>query len=223
MDTSCPELFGSSTSGVLSSLQAKKEERNERSGEERFPKVYKGAEAFVYIFEDFVVKERRRKAYRLKTFDEAIRKRRTRLEAKMLKRAEKEGIAAPHIIKTSEFCIKMTRILGKHIKPNKVWAERAAHLLKKLHSASIIHDDFTPANLIATEENKGSGKALPSLFIIDFGLAFVSQRIEDKASDLFTAAQSFKPYEGVFVRAYNDEVVEERYKAIRKRMRYVKD
>ena len=46
----------------------------------------------------------------------------------------------------------------------------------KLHLNNIIHGDLTTSNFIITPQNR--------LVIIDFGLSFYSERLEDKATDI---------------------------------------
>ncbi|MFT4868365.1 MAG: TP53 regulating kinase-like protein [Candidatus Nanohaloarchaea archaeon] len=48
-----------------------------------------------------------------------------------------------------------------------------------LHSIDIIHGDLTTSNAIADEE----------IYLIDFGLSFRSQRIEDRAVDIHLLKQ----------------------------------
>ena len=52
-------------------------------------------------------------------------------------------------------------------------------MLAALHKADIIHGDYTPANLILESGGR-------RMFVIDFGLGFISNDIEDKAVDVFT-------------------------------------
>ena len=64
----------------------------------------------------------------------------------------------------------------------------------KLHEKDIIHGDLTTSNTILKGEK---------VFIIDFGLGFVSVRIEDKAVDLHLIKQAleakhFQNWEGLF-------------------------
>ena len=49
-------------------------------------------------------------------------------------------------------------------------------IVAKLHLNNIIHGDLTTSNFIITPENR--------LVVIDFGLSFYSERLEDKAADI---------------------------------------
>jgi TP53 regulating kinase-like protein len=53
----------------------------------------------------------------------------------------------------------------------------------KLHSSSIIHGDLTTKNVIVSP-----GK----ITLIDFGLSFISDRIEDKAEELHLLKQALR-------------------------------
>jgi TP53 regulating kinase-like protein len=50
--------------------------------------------------------------------------------------------------------------------------------IAKLHAANIIHGDLTTSNMILHE-------TLKEVHFIDFGLSFFSEKVEDKAVDLF--------------------------------------
>jgi Kae1-associated kinase Bud32 len=93
----------------------------------------------------------------------------------------------------------------------------AGVLLAKLHAADIIHGDFTPANLVL------DGK---SLSIIDFGLGFVSNDVEDKAVDVFTMLRALEKKErkDAFMEGYGHyekaKAVLKRVEGVEKRVRY---
>ena len=63
----------------------------------------------------------------------------------------------------------------------KEFVVEAARILARLHEKNIVHGDFTPANLMIVRR-----KGRRMLAVIDFGLGFLSQRIEDKAMDVLT-------------------------------------
>ena len=56
--------------------------------------------------------------------------------------------------------------------------------IAKLHDADIIHGDLTTSNMIL------SGKEV--VYFIDFGLGFISKKIEDKAVDLHLLKQALE-------------------------------
>jgi Kae1-associated kinase Bud32 len=143
----------------------------------------KGAEAVVILdFENkIVVKERISKSYRIKEFDEYVRKKRTKKEAKILKKLE-NVINVPKVLEVKDFTIKMELINGKTLKEIKDLEgldneiiKKMAELVSKLHDKGIIHGDLTLKNFILKEQE---------LYLIDFGLAYFSDHIEDKATDL---------------------------------------
>jgi len=55
--------------------------------------------------------------------------------------------------------------------------------IAKLHDSDVIHGDLTTSNMILT----GRG-----IYFIDFGLGFVSSRVEDKAVDLHLIKQALE-------------------------------
>ncbi len=152
--------------------------------------IARGAEAVLYINEDGkLVKERVKKGYRLEEIDEALRKRRTRSEAKLLREARRAGVSTPQIISEGGFTIEMDFIEGQKIR-DILDGRNAAKLctligecIGKMHSFNIIHGDLTTSNMIFA-----NGKT----YFIDFGLGFQSARIEDKASDLRLLRQALE-------------------------------
>lgn len=147
--------------------------------------IKKGAEADIYLIDWYgkkaIRKFRKPKNYRNKLLDEEIRKKRTLHEAEMLSSAKKAGVTTPLIYfvdpKSCEIIMqyikgKLVRdILAKDLKLSRGMGIHTA----KLHSNNIVHGDLTTSNFILYD-----GK----LVLIDFGLSFYSDRIEDKAVDI---------------------------------------
>ncbi len=147
--------------------------------------VQRGAEAVLYREGNVLVKERLRKGYRLPELDEEIRKRRTKLEVNLLEKARRAGVRTPNAEMDGRHVIKMDYIDGERVKDvlgsmkapeRKKVAEKIGAAVAALHSAGIVHGDLTTSNMIL----KGD-----ELYVIDFGLGKVSQKVEDKATDLF--------------------------------------
>ena len=141
----------------------------------------RGAEAIVtknnFLGRKAAVKNRIPKKYRNSGLDEKLRRSRTKVEARLLHRAKIAGVKCPVVLKVDDFSITMTFIDGKRPGMNKKESWEAGKMLAKLHSAGIIHGDYTPANLI---ESKGK------FFVIDFGLGYFSDYTEDRAVDVYT-------------------------------------
>lgn len=57
----------------------------------------------------------------------------------------------------------------------------------KLHYANIIHGDLTTSNMLIKNHDVDLFKEIDDkdLYFIDFGLAFISSQLEDKAVDLY--------------------------------------
>jgi Kae1-associated kinase Bud32 len=130
-----------------------------------------------------VVKSRIPKTYRLRELDERLRAERTRSEARLLHKAKLAGVKCPTVLEVWDFDITMSFIEGERPAMAPADARDAGEALAKLHSADIIHGDFTPANLIRGGD---------ALWVIDFGLGFVSNDIEDRAVDVFTMMRSLE-------------------------------
>jgi TP53 regulating kinase-like protein len=142
-------------------------------------KLYQGAEAIITRNEDVVRKERVRKGYRIEKIDDNLRERRTRLEARLIREARRAGVAVPQIAKEEKFALEMEFIDGDKVRNILDDQTGIAYLIgesiARLHDCGIIHGDLTTSNMILKKD---------SLFFVDFGLGFFSQRIEDKATDL---------------------------------------
>lgn len=146
-------------------------------------KTEKGAEADVEIKQDSVVKTRAEKKYRHTELDKKIREERTETEEKLISEARKYGVNVPEAEKTDDSVLEIEKIDGEKLK--EVVGEKPGLMeglgenVALLHSIDIIHGDLTTSNAIADEE----------VFLIDFGLSFRSQRIEDKAVDIHLLKQ----------------------------------
>ena len=148
-----------------------------------------GAEAVVYLDENNIIKERLPKKYSLQAIDDKLRKQNTRREVKLLNAAS-NYINAPKVIDSddAEMKIKMEFINGSKLRDifdglkdrNKVCVLLGRDIAK-LHDNNIIHGDLTTSNIMM----KG-GK----IYFIDFGLGFISHKIEDKAVDLHVLHQA---------------------------------
>lgn len=169
----------------------------------------RGAEAVLYLDKDGnLVKERIEKGYRAPQLDKKLRSRRTRLEAKLLREARRAGVATPQVSDVGEDKITMEFVDGDRIR-GFLNEENYEHLAKKigvliatLHQFDIIHGDLTTSNMILKNDE---------LYLIDFGLGFISSKAEDKAVDLYllyhalesTHWQIFKNMWRIILKTYN--------------------
>jgi TP53 regulating kinase and related kinases len=145
--------------------------------------IKRGAEADVYLIPWHktmaISKLRNPKKYGNITLDNLIRVRRTIHEATMLNDVKTTGIKTPFIYfldpKRAE--IIMEYIEGENVK--EILSPEIGFEMGKyvsiLHNKNIIHGDLTTSNFIKRKDE---------LYIIDFGLSFYSQRIEDMATDI---------------------------------------
>ena len=201
--------------------------------------IASGAEANILLDEkdNLVVKDRISKGYRLKQIDEKLRKTRTRSETKLLEKASKI-INTPKPKETDLKNKNNTKITMPYIQGKKL-SEHLDELSKeqsmeiciktgkaiaKLHDNNIIHGDLTTSNIILDKNN--------NIWLIDFGLGFHSQRIEDKAVDLHLIAQAleakhfqhWKEYLSYILEGYKDSnnsnKVLEQLKKVESRGRY---
>ncbi len=209
--------------------------------------IAQAAEAIIYKIDSinhhpYIIKNRIKKSYRLPELDNRIRKRRTKKEAKLLLKASKVincpiPITNEKIQISNETKLKMPFIEGKKLSEyldkfsttkQKQICKQIGQDVAKLHNQDIIHGDLTTSNMILVESSKKN----PRIFFIDFGLGYISKKIEDKAVDIHLLKQAleakhFKNWKELFdefLKGYkkykeSDKILE-RLKAVEKRGRY---
>ncbi len=147
----------------------------------------KGAEAYIYVDKDNLIKERKTKKYRISEIDSKIIKSRTKKESNALKKCNEYNIPTPKLIDFNSNKIIMSFIEGQTLslyKDEKYYKE-AGLILAKLHSINLCHGDFTPNNLIVCSKDD-------LVYVIDFGLCEFSTYIEKKATDIRVMKDSLK-------------------------------
>jgi len=147
--------------------------------------ISRGAEADIYIgkwgFLDAVYKVRVKKPYMVETLDIFLRKSRTIREAKML-RVARSFIPTPYVfyVGLKTYTIVMQFIKGRLMKDiinsNPELSYVAGQYLAKLHNNGIAHGDPNTSNLLLNIKSN-------TWFMIDFGLSYYTERIEDYAVD----------------------------------------
>jgi len=160
----------------------------------------RGAEAIVHIEDDIAIKERIAKKYRNSELDKRIISRRTRTESNILRKL-KENPGIPRIIEQTKNTIVMEKLLGKPISETRltdteqeIVIKSIAQIIHDIHSKKIVHGDLSPKNIII---NKIENDKI-DVYLIDFGLAQTTHRIEDKASDLWMTRETFIEYDGFY-------------------------
>jgi len=196
--------------------------------------ISQGAEAKIFLEKNKIIKFRTSKSYRIKELDNKITRSRTKSEKKLLEKASKM-INCPIPEKTKEKnIIKMPFIDGKKLSncldtlKNKFQiTKKIGKDIFKLHQEDIIHGDLTTSNMILIGQK---------IFFIDFGLGYISKKIEDKAVDLHLlkqalAAKHYKHYEPFWkaiesgyksLNPKESKKILERLSAVEKRGRYKK-
>lgn len=163
-----------------------------------------GAEAKVFETRVFgkkvLVKRREAKVYRIRELDQTLRKTRTRKEAKAMLKAADAGVRVPALLGLGEFSIYMEKFSGKLLKDTSAAIDaysKMGAMLAEMHNANVVHGDFTPANIMTNRKE---------ICIIDFGLADITDGIEDRALDLLLMKRSVdrKRY-AVLENAYSKE------------------
>lgn len=186
-----------------------------------------GAEARLYKKKDLLIKKRVRKNYRLKIIDETLRRERTRREARLLRKARNVGISVPMVVNVGKDEIIMEYVDGEllrdhldnyGLKKREFVCRELGKIILKMHKNNIVHGDLTTSNMILRNDE---------LFIIDFGLAGHSTRVEDKAVDLHLIKQAlvakhnqyWKKYWNFIIKEYKDKLVLARLEKVERRGR----
>jgi TP53 regulating kinase-like protein len=138
-----------------------------------------GAEARLFKVDGRVVKERPIKGYRLPVIDQKLRAQRTRREAKILEALKKINVPAPILLKVCDESMKIDMSFIDGPKVRDVMSVKLSREIGQkvglLHKNDIIHADLTTSNMLLKDGQ---------IHLIDFGLSFVSKKVEDKAVDL---------------------------------------
>ena len=180
----------------------------------------RGAEATVEMGER-VTKTRPRKEYRHPELDDRLRRDRTVAEARLTSGARRAGVPTPVVfdVDTEARRLELERV-GAHDLRDAITEERvretAGHLAT-LHDAGVVHGDPTVRNVRVAPERT---------YLIDFGLGYHSEDVEDYAMDLHVFRQSLAgtaadpELVAAVTDAYPDSDVLERLAAIEGRGRY---
>ncbi|MGH9965288.1 MAG: KEOPS complex kinase/ATPase Bud32 [Nitrososphaeraceae archaeon] len=151
--------------------------------------IKKGSEADLFLIDWYdkqaISKLRTKRSYRHPILDRELRYRRTIHEAEMLSKAKEAGIRSPYLyfLDSQRNEIIMEYIEGVNLKAvlSADLALKLGECIAKLHFKNIIHGDVTTSNFILERLSRQNNTRLA---IIDFGLSFYSQRLEDMASDV---------------------------------------
>jgi len=208
--------------------------------------IAQGAEAKIFLDKSIINKERIPKGYRHPQLDEQIRKQRTKREGKILHKAHNLNIQVPKILNAnkkgepkSKFNLEIEYIKGDRLSEalNDYEEKKQFQIMKQigkqvalLHENNLIHGDLTTSNVILKTNNKQQ-TTNNQIYIIDFGLGFVSTKPEDKAVDLHLIKQAleakhFQNHKDLFKefqKGYkweNSNKILERLVAVEKRGRY---
>jgi len=154
--------------------------------------ISQGAEAKIYLSDETINKDRIPKGYRHPQLDIQIRTRRTKSEAKILTKALSANVQVPKVLNTEKFNLQIEYIDGDRLSEtlNSYPPKKQFKVMKQigkqvalLHENNLIHGDLTTSNTIWKDDK---------VFIIDFGLGFVSTKQEDKAVDLHLIKQALE-------------------------------
>ena len=152
-------------------------------------RTQQGAEAIIESLDGGRLRKRRApKSYRHPTLDASIRRQRTIREARLLHRSRRCGIPTPVVldIDLEDHAMVLTAV-GSHDLRDSLSAktvERVGRHLATMHEdIGFVHGDPTVRNVRVDEER---------VYLIDFGLGFRTDDLEDWAMDLHIFLQSLQ-------------------------------
>ncbi|MBN1328976.1 MAG: Kae1-associated serine/threonine protein kinase [Candidatus Heimdallarchaeota archaeon] len=134
------------------------------------------------------------KTYRIKELDFQFRKQRTIHEARLLSKAKDVGVRVPIIY---EIDIQNTTLVLEYLEGEilktllpkldknacfKI-SEKIGCFIGILHKNGIIHGDLTTSNIISFQNQ---------IAFIDFGLGYISERLEDIGIDIYLLEKAIK-------------------------------
>ncbi|MFB6251710.1 MAG: bifunctional N(6)-L-threonylcarbamoyladenine synthase/serine/threonine protein kinase [Halobellus sp.] len=185
----------------------------------------RGAEATVTIDGDRVIKRRVPKEYRHPALDDRLRAERTRAEARLTSGARRAGVPTPIVydVDPAGGTLVFERVgdadLAAALSPDRCRA--VGRHLAAIHGAGFVHGDPTTRNVRVGDERT---------YVIDFGLGYHTDHIEDYAMDLHVFEQSVAgtatdpaPLLSAFESGYDaagDNAVRERLRDVEGRGRY---
>lgn len=165
-------------------------------------KVYKGT----YFGKAAIFKERFEKKYRHTDLDKRLTTERIKAEVRALQRTRSAGVPVPAVyfvdlparlivtayIDNSETVRdRIITLQAETSKDNTGSLERLMNkigeLIAVMHKNGVVHGDLTTSNLLV--QNCESSE--PVIYVIDFGLSFVSDTAEDKGVDLYVLERAF--------------------------------
>jgi N6-L-threonylcarbamoyladenine synthase/protein kinase Bud32 len=166
-----------------------------RRGETAIPstaddETVQGAEATVEVGTDRVVKTRNPRTYRHPVLDERLRVERTREEARLTTDARRHGVPTPVVLDVDPAAGRLVfETVGDADLRDQLTADRVravARHLAAVHGVGFVHGDPTTRNVRASRSGAGDGRT----YLIDFGLGYYTDDVEDYAMDLHVLGQS---------------------------------
>ncbi|CAN7947128.1 unnamed protein product [Ixodes hexagonus] len=166
-------------------------------------KVYRGA----YFGKAAIFKERFEKKYRHADLDKLLAVERIKAEVRALRRSRLGGVPVPAVyfvdvtarlivtafIENSEtardaiVALQRDATKDNNKKCLEFLMDKIGELIALLHKNDVIHGDLTTSNLLV--QNRDAAK--PAIYVIDFGLSFISETAEDKGVDLYVLERAF--------------------------------
>ena len=150
-----------------------------------------GAEAVVGLDGDagLVHKRRLSKAYRHPELDRRLRTRRTRSEARLTSEARRAGVPTPVVfdVDPREGTLELEFVGDADLRAavSAAAVRDVGRHLARCHAAGLVHGDPTPRNVRVGGRAATTDSTSPNrTYLIDFGLGYYSNHVEDYAMDL---------------------------------------
>ncbi len=172
--------------------------------------LYRGAEAEIrlseYMGKTVVLKQRVKKAYRIKEIDHQLISYRTKEEAKLIAEARSYGVSVPLLydVDLMKGAITMEYLAGRRVKDilnglegseRKKICVKIGESIARLHNHDIIHGDITTSNMISLDDR---------IHFIDFGLGCKNIELEAKGVDLHVLMEAFESTHSKYSSCFKD-------------------
>ncbi|WP_254863886.1 bifunctional N(6)-L-threonylcarbamoyladenine synthase/serine/threonine protein kinase [Halovivax gelatinilyticus] len=200
-------------------------------------RVVDGAEAVVTVDREAgrVTKRRVAKPYRHPALDERLRRERTAIEARLTSQARRVGVPTPVIADVDPYAGTIEfEFVGERDLRDGLTVDRVRDVgrhLAAIHDAGFVHGDPTTRNVRVDGDAEVGEITSDRTSLIDFGLGYHTDHVEDYAMDLHVFDQSLvgtasepEPLREAFLEAYRaagSETVLDRLREVEGRGRYV--
>lgn len=193
-----------------------------------------------YQSKECVLKERVKKSYRISEIDILINKKRTKSEIHIMETINNSNLVhSPKLLygDIKEYkiymeylsnCVNLKDYIDDLIQVNKIEdikiiLKDLGFIIAEVHNLKIIHGDLTTSNFMIDKSD------ISKIYILDFGLSFVSESVENRAVDLYVIEKTFicshnkiSELFNILLNSYSDNITEKKKGEVIKKLDQVR-